>query len=273
MFRLNHYEDGAWYDAEYVHIRSDIPLYTSIAREMNGGSILELACGTGRLSFPMAEAGASVVGLDVEPAMLRQAERKRKRVPPSVANRLRFVAGDMRHFSLPEQFDCVVLGFNAILHMLEDNDLLSVLESSRRHLAPGGRFYLDLFTPYPDFVERDPEGRYDPQQMIDPSGHRWIVSENNRYDPRRQINHMLFYYQRVDAAGVRIGEELMAEVLLRVLFPRELDTFIHRAGLRIVAEHEDYGRTRPYTARIGLRVLELEVDEQMTETPEPSGDL
>ena len=57
------YSDGAWYDAEYVHIRADVPLYRSIAREARG-PILELAAGTGRLSFPMAQSGATLLATD-----------------------------------------------------------------------------------------------------------------------------------------------------------------------------------------------------------------
>lgn len=255
--RLGHYRDGAWYDAEYVHIRADIPLYRAIAREAQG-PILELGCGTGRLTFPMAEAGQTVVGVDNAQPMLERAKEKRAQLPPEVACRVRFEEGDMRTLRLPSRFDRVVLGFNTLLHMLEDHDLLAVLVTAREHLASGGRFHLDLFTPFPSFPERDPEGRYDPQQLIEPrTGHRWVVTENNRYDPRQQINHMSFFYRRVDSNGEPWGPEHISDIPLRVLFPRELDAFVRQAGLHIVREHDDYSREKPYTAQAGLRVLEL----------------
>ena len=254
--RIDHYADGAWYDAEYVHIRADIPLYSAVAREAKG-PILELACGTGRLTLPMAEAGATVTGVDVEASMLHQAEVNRRAARPEVQARLRFHRGDMRTLALDDRFDRVVLGFNALLHMLEDADLVAVLECGRRHLGPDGRFHLDIYIPYPSMTERDPTGRYDPQQMIDPFGQRWIVTENNRYDPRTQINYMRFYYRPVDANDRPIGAEIYTEIPLRVIFPRELDAFLAQAGLRVMAEFDDYGRTQPYTARAGLRVMEL----------------
>ncbi|MEO1228830.1 MAG: class I SAM-dependent methyltransferase [Myxococcota bacterium] len=251
---IDHYGDGDWYDAEYVHIRADLALYRAVATEARG-PVLELACGTGRISYPMAQAGATVVGVDLAPAMLARARRRLGQVPPDVAGRLRWVEGDMRTLRLEQAFDRVVLGFNSLLHMLEDDDLLAVLETARTHLAPGGRFCFDIFSPSSGPPERDPEGRYDPQQMIGPDGRRWIVSENNRYDPRRQINHMRFYYRRADAPD---GEELMAEIPLRVIYPRELELFLRQAGLEIAAEYDDYARTRPYTAQ-GLRVVEAQV--------------
>jgi len=48
----DHYGDGAWYDAEYVHIRGDVPYYAGVAGATNG-AILELACGTGRV-YPVS---------------------------------------------------------------------------------------------------------------------------------------------------------------------------------------------------------------------------
>lgn len=257
---VDHYGDGVWYDAEYVHIRADFPLYQGIAQEARG-PILELGCGTGRLSFPMAESGAEVLGIDLAAPMIARAEAKRACAAPAVRARLGFEVADMRTLRLRRRFDRVILAFNTIMHMLEDEDLLAVLETARAHLSAGGRFHLDLFTPYPLFPERDPTGRYDPQQMIDPrTGERWIVTENNHYEPRRQINHMRFYYRRADPNGAPVGPERFTEILLRVLFPRELDAFVRRAGFRIVREHEDYARTRAYSARGGLRVVELEAE-------------
>lgn len=254
------YGDGAWYDAEYVHIRADVPLYRGVAREARG-PILELAAGTGRLSFPMAEAGATVLATDLGPSMIARAEEKLARSEPELRGRLRFEVADMRSLRLDARFDRVVLGFNGLMHMLEDDHVDAVLATARHHLAPGGRFHLDLFTPYPQLPERDPEGRYDPQQMIEPrTRERWWVTESNRYDPRRQVNHMRFHYRRAGADGEPTGPEQTMEVALRVFFPRELDRFVQQAGFRIVAEHEDHGRRRPYTAQGGLRVLELVVE-------------
>ena len=254
---VDHYGDGDWYDAEYVHIRADLDLYRAVAREATG-PILELACGTGRLSFPMAEAGRRVTGVDASPAMLARARRRAGTASPEVRSRLDFVEGDMRSVRLGRRFDRVVLAFNGILHLLEDDELLAGLETARAHLAPGGRIHLDLFSPPTPPAERDPDDRFDPQPMVDPhTGERWLVTENNRYDPRRQLNHMFFYYRRADPQGRAFGPERRAEVVLRVLHPRELDAFVRWAGLAVAAEYEDYERTRPYTARTALRVLEL----------------
>lgn len=252
-----YYADGAWYDAEYVHIGGDIPYYAQVATETEG-PLLELAAGTGRLTVPMARATPfPVVGLDLSPGMIARAEAKRALLPPDTRARLEFVVGDMRSVRLGRQFQAVVLAFNTLMHMTEDADLEALLETVRLHLRPDGLFHLDLHTPYPSLMaERDPAGRYDPQQLIDPrTQQRWQVSENNTYDARLQLNTMSFYYRRVDAQGEPFGPERRVELRLRVIFPRELDRWLHTSGFEIVGDWEDLARTQPFSGRGGRRVL------------------
>lgn len=251
---LLHYADGDWYDAEYVHIGGDIPYYERVSREVSG-SILELACGTGRLTEPMVKAGSTVVGVDIAPGMLARAQNKRAALPAEVQERLRYVHGDMRTVRLGRTFDAVVLGFNTLLHLVRDDDLEAALETVRAHLAPEGRFYFDVHTPHFGLLERDPNGRYDPQQMIDPhTGDRYVVTESNRFLAREQLNLLSFHYQRVDRAGAPQGPERTITLRLRVMFPRELDRWFELAGLRILGEWDDFGRETPFTGRGGRRV-------------------
>lgn len=255
MHPLDHYGDGEWYDAEYVHIRGDVPYYKQVAQQV-GGPLLELACGTGRLTIPMGQAGASVHGIDLATPMVEQARRKCDALPSEVRARLSFQVADMRTVRLDRVFAAVVLGFNTIMHMLSDDDLAAALATVRTHLHPGGHFFFDLHTPLIELLERDPNGRFDPQEMIDPrTRDRYVVTESNSYDARYQINTMRFHYQRVDAEGRAVGPERSAEVRLRVLFPRELDYWLDRAGFDVVGDWDDFERQRPFTGQGGRRVV------------------
>ena len=251
----DHYGDGAWYDAEYIHIQGDVPYYARVARETNG-AILELACGTGRLTLPMVRAGANVHGIDASVAMISRAEEKREALPALQRERLTFEVGDMRTLRLERRFEAVVLAFNTLMHMITDEDLAAVLETVRVHLAAGGRFHFDLHTPFPELLGRDPNGRYDPQEMIDPdSGDRYVVTESNEYDARTQINRMYFHYQRVDRERRPVGREKRAVLDLRVIFPRELDRWLHTSGFAIAGEWDDFDRSRPFSGKGGRRVV------------------
>src|SRR5215207_5783514 len=80
------------------------PFYRSVARS-TGGPVLEFACGTGRLTIPLAADGHDVVGLDSSACMLRRARAKAAEagVPVSLMH------GDMRHFALGQRFALVIV--------------------------------------------------------------------------------------------------------------------------------------------------------------------
>src|SRR5690606_39167723 len=115
------------YDDEVDQLRAaaDVPFYIDLAREAAaaGHPVLELGCGTGRVTIPVARAGVEVVGLDNAPAMLDVARRKAGGAPIP-----RWVLGDMADFRLEERFGLVLIPFRSFL-------LLLTVEEQKRCLA------------------------------------------------------------------------------------------------------------------------------------------
>jgi SAM-dependent methyltransferase len=122
----------------------DVPFYLELARQAGerGQAVLELGCGTGRVTIPIALAGVEVVGLDDAPAMLDVARRKAAAAGATV----RWVTADMRSFDLWQRFGLVIIPFRSFLHMLTEDDQAACLERVFAHLLPGGRFALNFFT-------------------------------------------------------------------------------------------------------------------------------
>jgi len=253
---VKYYDDGVWYDAEYVHIGIDIPYYAGVAA-MAGGPILELACGTGRLTIPMAQVGGDVLGVDVVPAMIEQANAKKVQLFPAEQERVEFMLGDMRTLRLNRKFKAVIIGFNTLMHLTDDEDLAATFETVREHLDDDGKFYFDFHMPHPSLpMRQDVNGRYDPQEMIDPrDGRRFIVTENNQHDSRQQITILRFFYQEVDQENKKVGEEFSRTLRLRVIYPREMDLWLKKHGFEIVEDWDDLEKTTPFTAEGGRRVL------------------
>jgi ubiquinone/menaquinone biosynthesis C-methylase UbiE len=99
------------YDADNRPIFSaDIPFYLERAKKRDG-KILELACGTGRITIPMAEAGIHIWGLDYSRSMLEVLKEKAGRLPLTAQKNLHAVFGDMTDFSLPERFKLIFIPF------------------------------------------------------------------------------------------------------------------------------------------------------------------
>src|SRR5438552_11266328 len=117
----------------------DVEWFSALARR-TGGPILELGCGTGRITVPIAQEGHHIVGLDRSAAMLERAERRARRADVEV----RWVEGDMRAFSFNEAFALVFVALNSFL-MLDPEDRWACLARVREHMAPRGRVAIDVF--------------------------------------------------------------------------------------------------------------------------------
>jgi ubiquinone/menaquinone biosynthesis C-methylase UbiE len=136
------------YDADMgaeADAMNDTPFYLALAREAaaRGLAVLELACGTGRVTLPIAREGIEVVGLDSAPAMLDVARRKAAAEDLDVT----WIEADMRDFDLGRRFGLIIIPYRSFLHLLTDADQAACLAAVYRHLIPGGRFALNFFAP------------------------------------------------------------------------------------------------------------------------------
>ena len=224
------YDDSALYDALLPMGVGMLHHYVSLARRARG-PVLELACGSGQLTMPLAATGAEVSGLDLAPAMLARA-RDRAR---EAGVRVDFVEGDMRHFELAKRFALVVLCRNSMLHLAATDDLLALFDAVRRHLAPGGIFAFDVFNPDPARLARRPDERH-PLMTIDDSPYgRLEVEVTTDYDAATQVNNATWF---VSTTAKRDAWTL--PVSLRCIWPLELPLLVERAGMRLVSRHGDF---------------------------------
>jgi SAM-dependent methyltransferase len=103
------------------------------------GSLLDVACGTGKSFVPMLARGWRVTGCDVSSKMLRRAAAK---VPPEV----RLVPADMRRLPNLGSFDLVSCLGDAVNYLADTDELIRALRGFRANLAPGGRVLIDANT-------------------------------------------------------------------------------------------------------------------------------
>ena len=136
------------YDPWSVTVVEDVPFYVAEARK-SGGPVLELGVGSGRIAVPIAAAGIEVVGVDISAGMLEVARETAELAGVSVDLRL----GDMRDPPVDGEFPLVIVPFRSLLHMETDLDRRAALRAAARHMAPGGRFVFDVFTPSKEDIE------------------------------------------------------------------------------------------------------------------------
>ena len=197
-----------------------------------GGPVLELACGTGRLTLPLALDGHEVVGLDASGAMLEAARGK----AAQAGLEPEFVLGDMRDFDLGRRFGLVVISCNSLAHLTDRDDLRACLAAVWRHLAPGGALAFDVVLPDPRILAQS-EGvarRLD----LGPNPASAIQAEEwAQYDAVRQVRVSHWSIRRPGGK-----EQAMAPLILRQFFPQELPLLLEAEGLGLVERHGDFAR-------------------------------
>ena len=228
----------------------DVAFYRDAAHEF-GDPVLELGCGTGRITLALAEAGHRVTGLDISERMLQRCDQKRAWLPTEARERVHLVQGDMTRFDLGEKFRLVIIPFRPMQHLLEIEAQISCLESVRRHLRAegrrfgerGGRLILDVFQ---TDAERMHDSSYQEEGLVAeysmPDGRHVRIMERvtafHRAEQRNDVE-MIFYV--ADARGKQ--ERLVFAWTLRYFFRYEVEHLLARCGFRVSAVYGDFDRS------------------------------
>src|SRR5262245_23167243 len=201
---LEEFADPHAYDIE-DNSDTGVAFYTALAHE-TGGPALEIACGTGRVSIPIARLGVAVTGLDIVPGMLELARSK------SAGLRTRWVEGDARTFDLGEQFRLIFITGNAFQAFLTRADQEALLERVRAHLHDEGLFAFE--TRNPRWATRETSGEES----------EWRTSEHNTtgrplfatLETREEEGHWLTYTD-ISGREVRVSRTQVYDHVTQIL--------------------------------------------------------
>jgi SAM-dependent methyltransferase len=224
----------------------DLGFWESIVRELAPRRMLELACGTGRLTLPLARLGVveELVALDNSAPFLERLRSRLAGEPVTV------VEGDMQAPPVEGPFDLVAVPFNSLAYLTAREDRVVCLRAARSLLAAGGRFAFDLVAPRYDFLAeavgaRSPL-RVDADHPAPDIGvARFLRSYTDSYDPASQTLRSTNRYEIFYGDG-RV-EHRIADLDWHIYFPDELDLLLESAGLSVVERYGDYSRS-PWNA-------------------------
>ena len=234
----------AWahlYDSVYSYVKEDIPFYVEEARK-SGGPVLELGCGTGRVSIPIAGSGVDVVGLDSSEAMIEVASTKARRLTPE-AGSLTLVRADMRDFSLDPGFRLVVVPFRGFLSLLTVEDQIAALLNVKRHMRPGARLVFNIFVPDPDMLVQDSDVAYHLRDVTDPdSGARYVLWHQSSYDNHNQVVSTRVVIEELDKGGT-MTRRTYRDFQLRYSHRWEMEHLLTRCGFKVIDLFGDFNRS------------------------------
>ena len=152
-------EYAPFYDWENARTlgRRDVAFWRQVALR-GRGRVLELGCGTGRISLPLVRAGVRLVGIDRSTPMLDRASRRLAKITNSPTHQFTkssyLIRGDMRVLPFkPAAFSTVIAPYGVLQSLLADRDLTAALDSVARVIKHGGTFGLDLVPDVPNWRE------------------------------------------------------------------------------------------------------------------------
>ena len=240
---LSLYEDADLYDQEFRDRVHEIPFYRSRAIA-SGGPVLELACGSGRLTLPIAQAGIEIVGVDVSAPMI---ERARLRASSAKVN-IEWHVQDVRKLDIPRRFRFAFIATNALQHLHDHESLVAFFESAHRHLEPDGLLVLDVFNPSVEKLARELGNPYPHKAFTLDDGRNITVEADSEYLRDTQILHFVLKY--------RHGGEvtLVKDVRMRCFFPQELLALSRMGGFDVVERLGDYDGSA-FSARSPKQIL------------------
>jgi len=229
--------------------RQDVRFWQDLARR-EGGPVLELGCGTGRLTMPVARTGARVVGVDRSRPMLAYATTRARRLP--VGQRPLLVLGDIRKLPFEdESFSVVIAPYGMLQSLTKERDLEAALAEAARVLRRGAVLGIDLVPDLAAWDEYRDRVRFRGRTR---RGTSLTLIESVRQARRRKLT--IFDQKYVERRG---RQQLTREFSLtfRTLPLPAVVGRVEKAGFRVTAVLGDYrGKAWDLRAEVWLLLAE-----------------
>lgn len=194
----------------------------------DGGRVLELAIGTGRVAVPLTGRGIAVEGIEGSPLMLEQLRAK-----PGGAD-IPVLIGDMADVAVQGPFHLAYLVYNTLFNLPDQARQVDCFVNVGKVLAAGGLFVVEAFIQ--DVTEFDRHQRVATRTLTEDS----VNMEFLRHDPIEQA----ITYQRVT---FNAESTTLRPLRLRYCWPSELDLMARLAGMRLRERWNGWDRS-PFTA-------------------------
>jgi len=213
--KVNQYED-------------DIKFYYNIAKNIKG-KVLELCCGTGRITIPLKEKGIDITGVDFTESMLNEAKKKARNKKLQID----FMLEDMRKLNLKTKFSMIFVPFNSLQNTYSIEEISKVFRVVDKHLDDEGVFVFDVFHPNIHFIVKGEKKYRIIEKFKLDSGEEIIISEKGKYDSSNQIYRLRWKF--------KIGNKVKYQKLdMRCFYPLEMDLHIMYNNFKVIEKFGDF---------------------------------
>lgn len=223
---LADYYDELMEDVDYHAFADFYEAQFSARCEKRPALVLDLGCGTGKLTSVLASRGYEMIGIDLSPEMLSRAAA----LAQEKGQNTLFLSQDMRSFDLYGTVDAAVCSLDCINYLTKKEDVARCFARVHTFLAPGGLFIFDVNTPW---------------KFRNIFGNESYILENekvylgwqNWYTPGTGLCrfYLTFFRMRDDGLWERFEEEQKE----RAYSDRTLKTMLESTGFEVLAVTAD----------------------------------
>lgn len=227
-------------------VPADVPFYQALIPSPMA-TVLELGCGTGRVTMPLAAHCCLIYGIDLSPAMIQQCRDKLAKARPPIEN-VSVSEGDITDFNLGRKFDLIIAPFRVLQNLETDVEVEGLFRCIGRHLAPNGTAILNVFRPSmgPDELRTrwvSPGERLEWEAPYE-GGRLTCHDRRLRVDEQHGVLYPDLVYRRYE--GAVLLEEVVLHLVMRCYWPETFEKLVTTHGFQIVNrwggyEGEAYG--------------------------------
>ncbi len=232
-------EAAAYYDL-CPEFPDDIPFYVSRIPSREA-AVLELGCGTGRVTLPLVQHCRYIHGIDLSPAMIAIGREKLEaaEIPPT---RAWIEVGDISSFDLGQTFELIIAPYRVLQNLESDAEVEGLLGCVREHLARGGSCILNTFNPNRDRETLRREWCSEEENLSwevpTPGGRVACYDRRPRLEPEKLILYPELIYRRYQ--GDLLTDETVLKLVMRCYYPEELLSVVTAHGFAVVGRWGGY---------------------------------
>ena len=242
MTQLYQDELAQLYDVAVPDWAGEIAFYRQLIQKIppEQRSVLEIACGTGRVTVQLASADVPITGIDLSDEMLAIAKSK-----STALSNVRWVLDDMRSFELPETFGLAIVPAYSFQLLLTAADQAACLGQIARHLSSGAYLALHLEHHDPEWLASLPTNDFTPfeasGETIHPvSGQRIRVSYAWAHDPESRSVSVTIRYEIIEDPGRITSCIDRGPLRMHCTSPHELQEQLAETGFKTEAIYGDF---------------------------------
>jgi ubiquinone/menaquinone biosynthesis C-methylase UbiE len=198
--------------------------------------VLDLACGTGKVSRLLAKKGYEVVGVDGSLAMIEEARRRTR------GGEAEYVCQRMERLDLDRRFDLTVSFFDSLNYLTDPADLQECCNRVFRHLHPGGLFVFDMNGEYAFEANMFNQESHGPRRKIE-------YSWRSDYDRTTRLCSVYMEFRVREGGKPKEFREVHVQ---RAYSVEEVNGMLEEAGFTVLAVYNAYTLepARPKSDRI-----------------------